>query len=178
MKHWLPNAIGYQLVWFATVIGAGRGLWWAGPAAFVLFAAWQLAVTRWRRADVLLCLAGGATGVLVDSIWAGSGLMRYAAPVPSDHFAPVWIVTLWMSFALTFNHSFALLKSRLLLAAALGAAGGPVAYAVSGSAWDAVDLGARPGPALLALAVAWAIALPLLFLLARRLAPTPEASAP
>lgn len=177
MRHWLPNAIAYQLVWFATVGGAGYGWWWAGPVAFVVFAAWQLPRSGalrsdLLRADVLLCVAAAVAGAVVDSIWAGTGLMRYASPLPSSQFAPVWIVTLWMSFALTFNHSLAMLKPRLLLAAGLGACGGPLAYAISGRAWEAVDLGVRFGPALLALAIAWAIVLPLLFLLARRLAPT------
>lgn len=169
----LANAIGYQLVWFATVAGAGEGLWWAGPASASAFIAWQLVSSRCRRADAWLLLAAGLTGAVLDSIWASTGMMSFAAAVPSAQLAPVWIVTLWMSFSLTFNHSLALLKSRLWLATALGALGGPVAYAISGQAWDAVQFDSRPGPALLALALGWAIATPLLLRLARHLDPLP-----
>lgn len=167
------NAIGYQLVWFATVMGAGEGWWWAGPVAAAAFIAWQLTTSRCRRADAWLLLAAGLTGAALDSIWAASGLMTFAAAVPSEQLAPLWIVTLWMSFSLTFNHSLALLKTRLWLAAALGALGGPIAYAISGQAWNAVHFDPKPGPALLALAVAWGIVTPLLLRLARHLDPTP-----
>lgn len=173
MTSILVNAIAYQLVWFATVIGAGDGWWWAGPAAAAVFATWQLATSRCRRADAWLLVAAGFTGALLDSIWAFTGLLAFASPVPSAQLAPVWIVTLWMSFALTFNHSLAMLKSRLWLAAALGALGGPIAYAISGRAWNAVMFDAAPGPALLALGAAWAIATPLLMQLARMLDPAP-----
>lgn len=176
MRHWLPNALSYQLVWIAAVGGAARGWWWAGPVAVVLFAAWQLPLSRHRRADVLLCLVAMAVGFVVDSIWAGTGLMRFASPVPSTQFAPLWIVALWAGFALTLNHSLAALKPRLLLGTLLGACGGPLAYAIAERAWDAVDMGARPGPALLALAVAWSLVTPLLLVAARRLAPLPGTS--
>jgi hypothetical protein len=47
----------YQATWFASVIGAGHGLWWPGVLCAVLFALWRLAVspqraleTRWASA--------------------------------------------------------------------------------------------------------------------------------
>ena len=171
MKHWLPNAISFQLVWIAAVGGAAQGWWWAGPLAVLLFAAWQIPASRTRRADLLLCLIAAAIGFALDSLWTMSGLMRFATPVPSPLFAPVWIVALWVGFALTLNHSLAALKSRLALAAALGAIGGPLAYAIAAHAWSAVDLGAAPGASLLALAFGWAVATPLLMHFAARLAP-------
>lgn len=174
MTHWLPNAIGYQVVWFAAVAGAGRGWWWAGPAAFLVFAAWQLAVSDVRRADAVLLVAAGAVGFTLDSLWAGSGLLRYATPVPSATFAPVWIVALWMAFALTLNHSLALLKTRIGLGLALGALGGPLAYAVAAHTWNAVAFGVSETTALLSLALGWSLALPALLLFAQRLAPLPR----
>ena len=171
MKHWLPNAISFQLVWIAAVGGAARGWWWAGPMAVALFATWQIPASRIRRADVLLCLIAAAIGFALDSLWTVSGLMRFATPAPSPLVAPVWIVALWVGFALTLNHSLAALKSRLVLAAALGVIGGPLAYAIAARAWDAVDLGATPAAALLALALGWGIVTPLLVHVATRLAP-------
>ena len=59
MKSWLPNAVCFQLVWVACVGGAAKGWWWAGPAAVAIFAAWQLPLSRWPRADMLLMLRRG-----------------------------------------------------------------------------------------------------------------------
>ena len=171
MRHWLPNALSFQLVWMAAVGGAAQGWWWAGPIAVVLFAAWQIPMSRVPRADVLVCLVTAVIGFLVDSIWAITGLMVFDAPVPSAQYAPVWIVALWVGFALTLNHSLAALKHRLGLAALLGLIGGPLAYTIAERAWGAVQMGEAPAPALLALAVAWGLVTPLLLVIARRLAP-------
>lgn len=43
MKFWV-SLIGYQLVWFAAVIGASRGLAWPGVLGMLVFATSQLAV--------------------------------------------------------------------------------------------------------------------------------------
>jgi len=47
MAMWpnLRNYLALQLVWLAAVAGAGRGLWWAGPAALAVFPPCILACT-------------------------------------------------------------------------------------------------------------------------------------
>ena len=95
--------------------------------------------------------------------------MRFSAPVPWPGFAPVWIVGLWMAFALTLNHSLRFLRQRPALALVLGTAAGPLAYWIAANAWDAVDL-LRPWPAMAALALAWGVLTPALVALAQHLA--------
>lgn len=168
MTIWI-NAIFYQATWLAAIAGAGRGWWWAGPAALALFAAWQLAASSQRRADAWLLLCAAAIGFVVDSVFVQSGLLAYAAPLPWPRFAPVWIVALWMSFALTLNHSLAYLKSHLVLAAVLGGIGAPLAYWVAARGWRALTFLTAPATALTALAVAWALLAPALCALARHL---------
>jgi hypothetical protein len=169
MKEWLPNAICFQLVWLAAVGGAAQGWWWAGPGALLLFALWQLPLSRWPRADLQLMLGAAAVGFLIDSLWVRLELMRFSTPLPWNGVAPVWIVALWMGFALTLNHSLASLKRHPWLAAALGLVGGPLAYGVAERAWDAVDLSEPSWVSLLALGIAWAVVTPLLLRLAVRL---------
>lgn len=171
MKHWLPNAICFQLVWLAAVGGAARGWWWAGPAAVAAFAAWQVPMSRWPRADLLLMLGAAAIGFAIDSLWVRLDLMRFTAPQPLASMAPVWIVAMWMGFALTLNHSLAGLKQHPWLAAALGVIGGPLAYGVAEHTWAAVDLTEPTWIALSALAIAWGVVTPLLMLAATRLEP-------
>lgn len=175
---WLPNAIAFQLVWLAAVGGAGRGWWWSGPLALALFAAWQLSASRDPGADLRIMGIAALVGAAVDTLWIQLGLMAFSTPLPWAGVAPVWIVVLWISFALTLNHSLSALKPRPWLAAALGLVGGPLAYLVAERAWDAVTLGPEPAMALLALGIAWALLTPLLLALAgRRPAPLPAVGA-
>ena len=167
MNSWL-NAIAYQATWIAAIGGAACGWWWVGPLAALAFAAWQLRVSTQRRADVLLLVISAAIGFALDSALAQTGLVGYAASVPWPQWAPVWIVALWVSFALTLNHSLAYLKTHLQLAAILGAVGAPLAYAAA-ARWGALTLPVPATAALLALALSWAVLAPALALLATRL---------
>jgi hypothetical protein len=171
MKSQWSNLVGFQLVWASAVGGAARGWWWAGPLALFAFAAWQLTVSSNRRTDAQLLLVCAAVGIAIDTLWVQFGWMRFEAAVPWTGLAPIWIVAMWMGFALTLNHSMAVLKSRLWLGAALGAIGGPLAYWAAGNAWGAVTI-ADPA-AYAGLAVAWAVLTPLLLQLADRLLPRP-----
>ena len=80
--------------------------------------------------------------------------------------APHWILALWALFATTLNVSLSWLRGRWLLAAVLGAIAGPLSY------WGGAKLGAlvlvQPLPAVVAMAIEWAIAMPLLMRLAQR----------
>jgi hypothetical protein len=167
MKSWLPNALGFQLVWLAAVGGAGRGWWWAGPLALAVFALWQLSVSTQARSDAVLMAAAAVLGFGIDTVWVQSGLMQFAAPEPFAAVAPVWIVALWMGFALTLNHSMAGLRQHLVFGAALGIVGGPLAYYVAAHAWHAVELASPHWIAYLALALAWGAVTPLLLAVAR-----------
>lgn len=163
------NAALFQVVWFATVAGAGAGFWWAGIPVLIGFAAWQLRQSPWPRADVALIGVGIVLGLVIDSLLIAGGWLRYATPLPSAELAPVWIVVLWAGFALTVNHSLSFLKRHLALALAFGAIGGPLAYLGAARLFDAVAFTAPQTQVVLALAIAWAIATPLLLAVASRL---------
>jgi hypothetical protein len=169
LKLILANAVSFQLVWLATVAGAAKGLWWAGPLAALLFAAWQVPLSAQPRADLKLMLCAAAAGFVVDSALVLTGLLRFETALPWAGFAPVWIVSLWVAFALTLNHSLAGLKHRPLLAVGLGLIGGPLAYGIAASAWKAVELGASSVFVLAVIGLIWALATPLLLALADRL---------
>lgn len=166
MSFWL-TLLAYQATWFAAVIGAGHGLWWPGVAAAVLFAAWRLAVSDHRRLELQLVLAALALGLGLETLWVRSGLLEYRAGWAWLD-APGWILALWLAFALTVLPLLGYLQRHLGLAALFGAIGGPLAYWGASRGWGVARF---PDPAwhgLLALAVGWALAMPLLAWLARR----------
>lgn len=163
------NIIGYQAVWLASIAGAGQGLAWAGPLAALLFVAGTLAFGGKALADLRLLAIALPLGFLLDSVFAASGWLRYAEPWPWTWAAPIWIWSLWAGFSLTLNHALDFLRHRPWAAAALGLVGGPLAYWTAAGAFDAVSFGAPVPWVLMALALGWALALPLLFSIDRRL---------
>lgn len=167
MKRWLPNLIGFQLVWLSTVAGAGMGLWWPGLLVLAVFAAWQLGCSHCPKADLKLMLVAVTLGLLVDSAWIWLGLLNFASPLPWTWLAPIWILVLWAGFALTLNHSMAGLRSHPVLAVAFGALGGPLAYWIAASAWKAATVAEGPWP-YLAIGLAWALMTPALLYLSVR----------
>jgi Protein of unknown function (DUF2878) len=173
MTFWC-NLIGYQIVWFSAVIGAGRGLWWPGAIAAAIFIALHLAFARQSRAgratDFKLLTIAILVGMMLDGTIATSGLARYAAngmTLPSGG-APLWILSMWASFALTLRHSMTFLLGRPMLALVFGAIGGPLAYLGASRGWQVIAFAEPRWMALLALSIGWGLAIPLLTMLAIR----------
>jgi hypothetical protein len=162
--------LGFQLVWLVCALGAQRGLNWPGIAAAAVFTA-ALGLKRWPRTDLVAVAASGVLGLIVESGFAASGLIRYAAPWPVTTLAPAWIIALWIAFGATLGGVRQLLGPQWRVRAALtGLVGGPFSY------WAAARLGAleivaAPWAAYLAIALIWGIALPLLLSVRQRLAP-------
>jgi hypothetical protein len=153
----LYNVAAYQVAWFAVLIGAARGMAWAGAAVALLVCAVHFAL---RRDAIELRLMGLclALGLIVDSTLSLSGQVRFEAWSPG--FAPYWMTTLWLAFATTLNHSLRWLMVRPALAAIVGAIGGPLAY-LAGARLGALDI-ATPLTALPLLALLWAASMLLL----------------
>ncbi len=161
----LANAVGFQVVWLGCVWGAGAGLPWLGPFLACAFAALVLRHGGKRIDDIRMLSIALPIGLIVDTIWLRLGWLAYPAPWPVEGIAPGWIMALWLGFALTLNHSMAMLRERLWLAAAFGALGGPMAYIGAERMFGAVAFVAPDLRILLGLAVAWGAVLPMLYLL-------------
>jgi hypothetical protein len=167
MSFW-ANLIGYQMVWFAAVIGAAHGLAWPGVAGMLVFAACQLLLARHWRMDLSLMATALVFGFVLDGGLIRAGLASYAAGWPGLALAPAWILALWMAFSLTFSQSLRYLQTRLWLAAVFGLIGGPIAYFSAARAWHVVSFVAPAWHGLLGLGLGWALATPALAWLARR----------
>lgn len=167
MKTW-ANIIGYEAVWLLAVWGARVDIWWLGPLAMLPFAAFYLSRREgWR--DAMLLLTVGLIGACMDSVLAMSDLLAYATAVPSTRLAPLWIIAIWMSFALTLRHTWRFAFDRLPLMAIVGAIGGPLAYLGAARGFNAIAFPRGTGAGCAALAVLWAMALPGCIALARNI---------
>lgn len=160
----LFNFLAFEAAWFCAVTGgaAGRGLLLSLPVLAVVVI--HLAINRARlQSELGLIAAVTLFGVLLEAGFMGAGLIRYAGTVEGQALPPIWIAALWFGFGTLPNASLAWLKGRWGLQALLGAIAGPLTY------WTGVKLGAATLPGdggLFAIGLAWALALPAIFLMA------------
>jgi hypothetical protein len=166
LRQVVANAILFNLVWAACVIGAAYANAWLGAVAALAMVAAHLRTLPNRRSELRLILLTVLIGFTTDSIFAASGLLQYEAGVIVPWLAPVWILSLWVAFGTTLNLSLRWLKNRWWLGMALGAVSGPMSY-LSGSRLGAVEF-SDTGLALICLSITWAILLPSLAALAAR----------
>lgn len=169
------NFVFFQVLWFACIVGAASGVVWPGFVVLGLFLVWQLQPSRIALGDIRLILVAILLGILLDSLWPMFGVLSFATPVPLPSFAPVWIIFLWIGFALTINHSLAWLKEKLVIAVVLSFVAAPLSY-FGGHRLGALDFTMSVPMALLLLAFAWAIAFPLLVMFARYMQNKPQSS--
>ena len=158
----LWNAILFQAIWFACVVGSTYGYLW--PAVFLLgvLAVWQLHPERRQASDIKLVLIALVMGLVIDSAWVLGGVLEYPDAWPNNGLAPAWIIVMWAGFALTINHSLKWMKLHPSLPLIGGLVGGPLAY-FSGMKLGAVEFLIDPVQISIMLAIAWAFALSVLF---------------
>jgi len=162
----LLNFAAFQAGWFACVLGAARGMPWLGPLVVLVVVALHLRLSRRPLRELQLVLMAAALGLVIDSLLLSTGWLAYPSGLWLPGFAPYWIVAMWALFATTLNVSLGWLHGRTALAAALGAVGGPLSY-LAGEKLGGIAL-VNPTAALLALGVAWGLAMPGLMRLASR----------
>lgn len=161
----LINVLAFQAGWFASLLGAARGLPWLGPMVVVLVVACNLYKNPRWPVEITLSVAAALFGFIVDTGLGAFGVfapVHYWLPPP---FSPVWMVFMWVNFATLLNVSLKWLHGRYFLAAFLGAVGGPAAYyggAQLGATQEAMSMAS-----LLVLAVVWSVSVPALFFTAK-----------
>lgn len=162
------NLAGFQLGWFACVLGAAHGMPWLGPLVALPVLGWHLASARRPGRAALLLAAAALVGLGLDTLLIRAERIAFAEGVFLEGFAPYWMVVLWALFASTFDVSLRWLRERPALAALFGALGGPLAYWAGGRLGAAV-LQEPVWAGLLLVGLLYAVATPFLLLLAREL---------
>ncbi len=159
-----------QIVWFVCVIGAARELPWVGPVAVAAWIAVHLAVSDFPRQEAMLLGLAGVWGYALDSTLVLLGFFAFAPKARLGSPSTLWMVALWVLFATTLRGPIRRLLDRPVLAALVGAIAGPVAYG-GGVRMGAASFGSNPTMSRVAIGIGWAVTLPLLGWLERRLRP-------
>jgi len=162
------NIVSVNIGWFACVLTAAAGRPWFGIAAVAVLVAVHLALMPARRREVLTLLATGAIGYALDSLGVLAGAFGFPPEALLGGPSPLWMVALWFNFAVCINVALYWLSGRYLLAAALGALGGPAAYL------GGMQFGGMVAPSGLAwllgvVALEWLLAMPLVIAVAERI---------
>jgi len=167
MRAIIMNAAVFQIGWLCCVLAGANHVPWLGTLTALFIVTWHIIHANGPRNELLLILSAGIIGAVWDSLLVYAGWLQYPSGTLIDNTAPHWIVAMWMLFATTLNVSLEWLKQRPALAAALGAAAGPAAY------FAGYKLGGVEIPdfttAMTALALGWALFMPILMALANRL---------
>jgi hypothetical protein len=158
--------------------GALHGAPWFGPTVVLALLVLALITTR-RKVDVLkLALVVGVVGFALEStlialgVYSAAETTRWVLPAP---LCPMWLLALWVNFAVKMPSSLALVRGRPIAVAVTGAVLAVLIFA-SARRVGVVVFG-RPVLGIGVIALLWAAITPALFCLAGRWFPTPVPSA-
>ena len=157
----LVNFVAFQIGWWCSVVGAGKGWTLLGPAVVTVVVILHLVRSPEPAREAKFLFAVALIGTAVDSGLAASSLLAYKGGYGIVWIAPAWITGMWLNFGTTIHASMGWLADRYILAAVLGAIGGPLTYR-AGASLGAAEL-IHPQWSLVALGLTWAAVLPLLY---------------
>lgn len=160
------NFIGFQVGWFACVLGAANNMPLIGSSIAILLVIHHLYRQSFALTECYLILVAMIIGFIWETIVLSQNILFY----PSSEmavFAPYWLVMMWALFATTINVSMGWLKQRWILAVVLGAIFGPMAF-LGGEKLGAVVF-VDSIATVLVLSSGWAILMPLILWIADRI---------
>lgn len=168
-RYLLINYILFQFNWFACVMGAGQGWPWLGVFTVAGSCALHLSAFRGEfRQEASLLLGAAVVGLVLDTVLIQLQVLDFGPLLLAQGVSPPFMVALWVGFGMTLRHSMNWLLDRYLLGVVFGAVGGPLAY-FAGEALGAVVLTQNTTYSVLAIGIAWGLALPLLLCCAAKL---------
>jgi hypothetical protein len=163
----LTNFAVFQIAWLSSVIGGAQAMPWLGPVAVMIALGIHLSSARKPLEEIMLVLSCALIGAGFDSFLVASGLVTYKSGLFVEFMAPYWIITMWMLFATTLNVSMRWMRGKPALAAFFGMIGGPTTY-LAGEKLGGIVLSNQTA-ALAALAIGWAVIMPVLMRLSESL---------
>ena len=160
------NFVLFQAAWFVCVLGASYNRTYLALTLSLIILLLHFAIIKNRMLELKLIIIAGFIGLLFDGALLNLDLIIYndaGLPYP---FTPIWIVMLWMIFAITLNHSLAWLSQKIYISILFGAIGGPLAY-IAGEKLGAITL--LSTNSIITLSIGWAFITPILLIIANKL---------
>ena len=143
-----------NLLWLGCVAGRYEWIWLVAPITLLYLAM----LVKSGTIDFRQLLPVIIAGIAVDSLFTASGILVFD---PNSRLLPLWMMTLWCSFATTLPLSLRILRHKRYIAAFFGGFGFCLSYLV-GIQLGAVEFGLVTPLALAVIFTAWAILLPIM----------------
>lgn len=159
------NFIGFQLLWLACVISASINMQWLGLLIGSLALGWHIYAAAYRPQAIKLLCYIAVVGCLFDQLLYLCGLLQFSHWQAA--LIPPWMVMLWLGFASTLNVSLGWMRGKYWIGAVFGAIGGPLSY-LAAQKLGAITVLQTQG-LMIALAVGWALMMPMMLWIAPKL---------
>ena len=157
------NILGFQVGWWACILGVSRGIPYLGPVVMLIFIAIHFYFFSRDLNELKLILFFAIGGTFIDTGIAYSGVLVYNGPYNFKYLvAPMWITAMWCGFVTTVNHSMAWLKNRWSFAFLLGAIFGPLAY-ITANKFGAIQFRSNIYTVFLILGLIWGASIPVIY---------------
>ena len=163
----LVNFIGFQVGWFACVLGAANDKELLGMIVALGVITYHVVTQGDSRKELKLVLAATAIGLLWETWVLNLDILRYPSHSELLFWPPSWLIMMWALFATTINLSMGWLKGRWVLALFMGAIFGPLAF-IGGEKLGAVVF-LDSTQSIVTLSIGWGLLMPLLLWIAERI---------
>ena len=163
----LVNFIGFQVGWFACVLGAANDKELLGMIIALGVIIYHVINQGDSRKELKLILVALAIGLLWETWILNLDILRYPSHPDALFWAPTWLIMMWALFATTINLSMGWLKGRWALSVLMGAVFGPLAF-IGGEKLGAVVF-LDSTLSIITLSVGWGLLMPLLLWIAERI---------
>jgi len=151
----LLNILGFNLSWFGLILLGNLfipvSLFWLG-----------LHIYRCKqpKAEIKLIISIVLIGTLVDTALLSADILIFS----NQYFIPLWLITLWSSFATTIAHSLNFLENSKVRQSLIGFFFPPLSY-IGGASFTSVGFGYNKVETFLILGSIWSILMVLFFYL-------------
>ena len=161
------NFIGFQVGWFACVLGAANDKALLGMIIALGVIIYHVVNQGDSRKELKLVLVAVVIGLLWETWVLSLNILRYPSHPEALFWAPTWLIMMWALFATTINLSMGWLKGRWVLSVLMGAVFGPLAF-IGGEKLGAVVF-LDSTLSIITLSVGWGLLMPLLLWTAERI---------
>lgn len=159
--------LAFDVAWASAVAGGAGGWPWLGVLPALGLLGLHLFLSRKAlRAEVVAVLAITLFGILLEAVFMAAGFVTFAGTPVAGILPPLWVWALWLGFASLPNGSLTWLGGRVGIQMGLGLVFGPLAY-WTGAQMGAAVVGTPEPQSLLAIGIGWALAFPVIMMLAQ-----------
>ena len=158
MKQYIKlyDLLGFKVCW---ALCAFCSVWdkpYLGPLVTLIFIIGHLLIVNFNFRDIKIIIASIMIGFIIDNLFLNFDFVIYKNSI---NYATLWIIAMWAGFSITLIYTLDSLQNKYFMAALLGLVGGPLSY----QAGDSIgSITINHNYSYIVLAIAWAIAIPLL----------------